>query len=73
MSANYLFSTPEDMIRLAKEIQSLVYWGSSLYYQESLIKARDLWDLIEDAYSLHSARGLILSDNEIRFIYKEEI
>lgn len=70
ITQNYMFDDPMDMVRLAKEVQTCVYWGSYFYLSEEgeEFSYRLLfWDVIEE-YIEKGYKGVSIRNNVVSII-----
>ena len=72
----FRFDNPADMIKLAQEIQTQVYWKNS-YYEEGVDEGEEknlykhFWDHVDSLYENNLVAVEISEDYEyVNFIYK---
>ena len=66
----YMFNNPENMITLAREIQSKIYWGERFYLREDedSIHYDNFWDIAAQELE-EGAIGVIIEEDDIAFIH----
>ena len=74
MTLKYMFSNPDHMIDLAKEVQSRVYWGGYFSIEDGddsseSLHWRHLWDAIVNEKEHKRAIGVEITGDIVKFIY----
>ena len=75
MKRVYEFSNIQDMIDLAREVQSRVYWSSSFYLLSSgsgdaidSVGFSAFWDICDDVHYI-GATAVSIDGDDVEFIY----